>query len=199
MTELTPAETSWMDVHPGKLTGLENKAPIMRQGAFMGKDRIWWSTGDYIYFRRSRANPAILQRHITFLGKGDYKFVETQGDVEIYEIQEQSQFKTKRELDIGRLNNYNLRRQATLAACKRQWKNFLDIVSYMRERIAARYRSPGRSDMTPLAENIYAEEYLAIMEAIAMRRGPNPAEINRELAALMANSASAKSRIISLG
>lgn len=189
----------WLDVQPGKLTGLEQRAKIMRDGAMKGKDRVWWTDGDYVFFRRKKSNPTTLARHNRFVAKGDYKHVETQGDVEIYELQESSPFKPKKTIDIGMMDNYNIRRQAAQAACRRDFKTFLDIMTYLRERIAAQHRSPGRADMTPLAENIYAEQYIAVMQSIKMRQGPSPEEINRELFALQQNSPAAKGRVITVG
>src|SRR5690606_23256068 len=77
--KVTMDEFGWLDVQPGKTTGLENKATIMRDGAFGGKDRIWWTDGDTVWFRRSKSNPDTLRRHNDFVAKGDYKHIETQG------------------------------------------------------------------------------------------------------------------------
>lgn len=194
---LAAAETSWLDLQPGTTTGLEQRAKIMREGAMKGKDRIWWCDGDYVWFRRAKSNPATLQRHDRFVAGGDYKHVETQGDVEIYELQQKSPFKTKT-IDIGEMNDYNVRRQAALAACRRDFQTFFEIMTYLRERIGIRHRSPGKTDMTPFAENVYAETYMAVMESIKMRRGPSPDEINRELAALSQKKAG-KGKIINIG
>lgn len=205
MNTATDNEFAWLEADSveQKITGLDNRAQIMRRGAQEGKDRIWWTDGDYIWFRRSKSNPATLERHNRFMSLGDYEYVETQGDVEIYAVRQQSQFAIKegaRQVDIGAMDNYNVRRQAVLAACKRDWKAFRDITMYLRERINKANESPHHPGMaTPLAENIYAEQYMAIMASIEQRNGPSPGEINQELLRLLGNTAQARQRIITFG
>lgn len=196
---MTSNDFSWLDVRPAKHTGLEGKAQIMRPGAQLGEDRVWWTDGQTVWFRRSKSNPATLERHNKFIAAGDYKFIETQDDVEIYELQETSPFKVKKTLDLNELDLYNVRRQAAIAACKRDYKRFYDIMTYMRERIDAMHRSPGRGDRTPLAETIYAEQTAAVFQSIEMRQGPSMNEINRELQGILQKEKQAASRIITTG
>jgi hypothetical protein len=203
-------EFDWLDdgIESG-FTGLEKRAQVMRAEEQLGKDRIWFTDGDYIWFRRSKSNPATLERHNKFCAMGDYEHIETQGDIEVYKLRESSPFKTKdakqevvngRQVDIGVMDNYNIRRQAALAACKRDWKAFQDIMAYLRERIAQSNQNPNApGTVSPLADNIYAEQYLAVMEAINQRNGPSPGEINKELMALQHKTATQRQKIITFG
>ena len=198
-------EFDWLDVRPALHSGLENRGEsIMREGGQEGKDRIWWCDGEYIWFRRSKSNPETLKRHNKFVEDGDYKHVETQGDVEIYQLQPQSIFKSDviagKQIDIAQMNNYNLRRQAALAACRRDWQAFRDIMTFLRERINAINscdKTPGQT--TPLAENIYAENYVAVMNSIEQRDGPGAGEINRELLSMSQNKNENIHKMISIG
>lgn len=195
------------------VTGLDRRAEIMRPKNQLGKDRVWFCNGEYVWFRRAKSNPATLERHNRFVADGDYVHVETQDDVEVWELQDQSQFKTKkdeprivetpkgpRQLDISSLDNYNVMRQAALTACKRDWKAFRDIMSFLRERIHNQNYAPNAPGVvTPLAENIYAESYARVMEMINQRNGPSPGEINQELMSLLQSTAKQKERIITFG
>lgn len=186
----------WID--GGKITGLENRAKVMRPGGQDGKDRIWWCDGEYVWFRRNKANPATLERHNNFVADGDYIHVETQNDIEIWQLRPQSMFHSKKgprgkQLDISKLNMYDLRRQAALAACRRDWVSFRDIMSYLKERVLARHLGN-----TNAGDQEYAEQYLAVIQSIVQRDGPSAGEINRELMSLMQKGGS-RERIITLG
>ena len=185
------SEFDWLDVRPAQYTGLEQRGGIMRPGEQEGADRIWFTDGDCVWFRRAAANPATLERHNKFVKAGDYKHVETQDGVEIWKLQDSSVFKTK-QIDLGELDFYNVTRQAAIAACKRQWQTFEDIVSYIRQRLFGQYH-------TQFAETMFAECYMRIMRMIEMRRGPGGEEINRELASLSQKRGDGKGRIITLG
>jgi len=192
-------EFDWLDVRPSVHSGLENRGEsIMRDGGQEGKDRIWWCDGEYVWFRRGKSNPETLKRHNQFVADGDYKHVETQGDVEIWQLQPQSQFKSDviagKQIDIAKMNNYNLRRQASLAAVRRDWQAFHDIMTFLRERINAVHGLNLAG-----AEMYYAEAYMAVMASIQQRAGPSPNEINKELRSLMGKDPINRRRLISIG
>ena len=192
-------EFAWLDTVQAPLTGLENRAEIMRPDGQNGKDRIWWTDGEYVWFRRSKSNPETLKRHNDFVATGDYRHIETQDDIEIYQLQPKSPFKLSRQIDIGQMNRYNIRRQAALAACRRDWQAFRDIMSFLRERInavGACSNTPGQ--VTPLAESMYAEEYMAVILSIEQRDGPSAGEINREIHALSQRHGASKHKFISI-
>ena len=191
-------EFSWLDVRPAVPSGLENRgAGIMREGGQEGKDRIWWCDGEYIWFRRSKSNPETLKRHDQFVADGDYHYIETQNDVEIWQLQPQSRFKSDavagKQIDIAEMNNYNVRRQAALAACRRDWQAFHDVMSFLRERINATHGANLAG-----AEMQYAEMYMAVMASVEQRNGPSAGEINRELLALVHKDPVSRRRMISI-
>lgn len=187
---------SWLD---GNFTGLEQRADIMRTGSQDGKDRVWWCDGEYVWFRRAKSNPATLERHNRFVQDGDYQHVETQGDVEVWQLRPQSIFHSKdgprgKTIDISRMNDYNLRRQAALAACRRDFEAFRDVMSFLRERMQAIHALNPNG-----AETAYAEQYLAVMASIEQRDGPSAGEINRELHSLKLRAGEGRERLISIG
>lgn len=185
------------DIRPGaKLPGETRRAEVVQAGAMPGgRDRVWFTDGEYIWFRRAKSNPATLRRHDGFTADGDYEYIETQDDVEIYKLKPQSRFKAKASpklLDLGDLDFYNVKRQAALAAVRRDFKTFHEIVSWIREMFMAQYHA-GHADM------LYAECYASLMAMIEQRLGPSPGEINRELMKLMAGSGQARGKIITIG
>jgi hypothetical protein len=208
------SEFAWLDVpidapveSAAHLPGREKRFDeVMRAGALLGKDRVWYCDGDYIAFRRAKANPATLERHNRFTATGDYTHIGTSGDVEVYKLNDSSPFKIKppepgkRVLDLGEMNWYNVRRQAALAACRRDWETFQNIVAFMREAIN---RNVGEGTATrwtqAFADTMFADTYVALMESIKMRQGPSPGEINRELAALAARKKQNVNRLITVG
>lgn len=142
----------------------------------VGKSRVWACDGTYVALRRKKANPATLQRHETFLKTGDYVHLTTQDDVELYQLTPSSPFKRKQR-DLTTIDSYNLRREAALAACRREWPLFVDALMELSGRIKGRYHDA-------FAKTIYDENLTAIFLAINMRGGPTRAEIDREVQAL---------------
>lgn len=176
--ELEASDDSWLDITPvAKLDNEANRALTMQQG-FLGKNRTWATDGEYIWFRRKQSNPETLQRHNAFVAAGDYQHIETQDDVEVYKLMPQSKFIKHKTLDLAKLKLHDVRRQAILAVCRRDWKTFLDICGYIKEIYTAKYH-------TAFADQKYAEDYIMMMSAVKQRHGPSPGEINRELAAIL--------------
>lgn len=197
MNDTVDNQFSWLDdvkAVETRTTGLDKRAQIMRAEGQEGKDRIWFTDGEYVWFRRAKANPATLERHNNFVASGDYKHVETQDGVEIWQLQPQSPFLGKKTMDISRLSFYDLRRQAALAAVRRDWEAFRDVMMFLRERLQARHGANAAG-----AETEYAEQYMAVMLSIEQRDGPAPGEINRELFALSQKHGLDKPKLISIG
>jgi len=187
-------EFSWLDDLQPVFTGLESRTEMMRDNAQLGKDRIWWCDGEYLWFRRAKSNPATLDRHNKFVADGDYVHVETQGEVEVWQLRPQSQFATsgKKQFDISQMDTYNVRRQAALAACRRDWGAFKDIMTFLRERITAMHGANIAG-----GEMEYADAYMAVIASVTQRNGPSGGEINNELLALAQKSGDNK-RMISI-
>lgn len=186
-------EFAWLDIQPGAV-GVGQKRIARVKDHPLGDDKAWFCDGEYIWLRRAKANPATLERHERFVANGDYVHVETQDGVEVWELQESSPFKSKKTINLTEMDNYNVRRQAALAACRRDWQNFVDIMTYARERISANFGAHHAQ-----AELVYTETYMAVMAAIAMRNGPSPQEVNNEVMALMQRKQVHKDKIITIG
>jgi hypothetical protein len=186
-------DMSWLEI-TAPLTGLEQRADIMRPGAQNGVDRVWWADGEYVWFRRAKSNPETLKRHNAFCATGDYRHVETQDGVEIYQLQPKSPFATKKTLDIGQMDMYNVRRQAVKAACRHDWPAFRDIMTFLRERVNARHGKNAAG-----AELEFTDLYMAVMASIDMRHGPSAGTVSNELMALAGGRDKAGSRVITFG
>jgi hypothetical protein len=190
------ADDSWLElpkVSPGKkLTGERKRFPSMAK-KLVGKSRIWACDGEFVAFRRAKSNPETLKRHEAFLKTGDYKHIETQDDVEIYQLQPSSPFKRKVQVNLGNLDDYNVRRAAALAACNRDWAMFVDSLS----ELAGRIKHSGRYH-EGFANLKYNEDLESIFLAINMRGGPSRSEIDREVQALRRRRGDTTSRVILL-
>jgi hypothetical protein len=149
-------------------------------GTVQGKKRIWACDGEYVFFRRKscgadaegrdlqgQLHQAIV-RHNRFLANGDYTYVETQDDVEICRVNPQSALYRKG-MYLGEMNDAALRRGIALAACKRDWALYVDMLTEVSGRIKAKV--PDK-----IAGLVYNEmlEYITIL--IAQRGGPSPME-----------------------
>lgn len=176
-------------VQSPKLPGEKKRAPSM-QRKLLGKSRTWASDGEYVYFRRKQANPATLQRHEQFLKTGNYKHISTQDDVEIYQLQEGSAFK-RGPVNLAALNYGDVRRQAIVAACRRDWGVFVDALQEMAGRLKGAYHES-------MATQIYNEQLAHVFSMIAFRGGPSPMETDREVAALRTRRGDNRSRVIAL-
>lgn len=197
---MASVDTSWLDA-------VETPAPtataeIMRQGAQEGKDRIWWCDGEHVWFRRRKSNPATVARHNRFIADGDYEYIRTDDDVELYKLREQSIFAVKktRTVDLDALDFYNVKRLAAKAAVKREWQTFSDIVAYIRSKLNQNVGENTDARWTQQwADMVFGDHYENLIAMIAQRHGPSPQEINIELAALLKRKGGGKGRIITVG
>ena len=197
---MTTVDTSWLD--DVRAPAPTPTAKIMQQGESGGKDRIWWCDGTHVWFRRKKSNPATLQRHNRFVADGDYAYIRTDDDVELYKLREQSVFAIKktRTIDLNTMNLYDVKRLAAKAACRRDWQQFLDIVGYLRSGLNANVGEHTDLKWTQAwADMKFGDLYEDLLAMVAKRLGPSPQEINVEVAALMQRKGGGAGRIITLG
>jgi hypothetical protein len=198
---MTQESYAWLDAtpEPDVRVAMAPNADRMRQGALDGKDRVWWCDGKHVWFRRSKSNPATLQRHNRFVADGDYQYIATHDDVECYQLREQSIFAIKKTktVDLSTFSDYEVKRLAAKAALKHDWQVFSDVVTYIRDRLNQNVRDGG---WTQQWANIkFGDSYADLVEMVLRRNGPGPGEINAALARLQRNSGSATGRIITVG
>lgn len=169
----------WLDlprVESGvKLAGEKTRAKRMQHG--LGKKKIWASDGALVWFRRKLANPATLERHDRFLATGEYRYVGTQDDVEIYELMPASPFRRQETIDFSALKFYDARRQTIRAAVRRDWATFIDGLEHLAGGIKGAY-DPA------MAKTVYNDLLGYVFVQIAMRGGPSQEEVDREVQAL---------------
>lgn len=158
-----------------KLPGEKTRAKRMQHG--LGKKKIWASDGSHVWFRRKMANPATLERHERFLSTGEYKYLGTQDDVEIYQLMPNSPFKRVEAVDFGALKFFDARRQTIRAAVRRDWSTFIDGLEHLAGGIKGSY-DPA------MAKTVYNDLLSYVFVQIAMRGGPSQEEVDREVAAL---------------
>lgn len=172
--------TDWLDLPRVEATAklpLEQSRFGSMAKKLVGKSRVWASDGQFVAFRRAKANPATLERHERFLRTGDYKYLGTQDDVEIYELQESSPFKRREPVNFAALRFYDARRHTIRAAVARDWATFVDGLEHLAGGIKGQY-DPA------MAKTVYNDLLHYIFVQVAMRGGPSREETDREVAAL---------------
>ena len=186
-------DASWLELpritSGTKLTNERKRAPSA-SATPLGKKRVWLCDGEYLYFRRKKANPATLARHEDFLRRLHYVHVSTEDDVEIYQLQAASPFK-RPQRDLTEIDVYNLRRETVMAACRRDWSTFIDGLTELSTRIKSRYHDA-------FAKTVYQENLHAVFLAINMRGGPSQQEIDREVRAIRQRRGDNPSRLLVL-
>jgi hypothetical protein len=194
-------ESDWLDTGDVRSAVLPFHA-IMVKGAFEGRNRKWFTDGAHIWFRRKEANPETVARHNRFLAAGDYEYLGTDDDIEIYRLRDQSLFKVAgantKIIDLDKLwsmGAYQVYRLAAVAAVKRNWENFVDICGFVREKIRGKHgASVAQGD---LEYNDFTEWLAA---SIIQRLGPSWGEVEREVGVIMAKRRmNVKGRLITLG
>lgn len=198
--DLTPP-TDWLEAPAearieggAKLRGEKNRFKSMVK-SLVGKSRTWATDGEYVAFRRKQANPATLQRHENFIKLGNYKHVSTQGDVEIYELQEGSAFK-RTPVNLMKLDVPTIRRQAVLAGVARDWPLFVDILAELATRIKNTVAQDGKKIDARLSGPLYDENLAYVFEWIWKRGGPLQPEIDAGVQAVRAARGESSGRII---
>jgi len=194
-------DTSWLD-DDIRAPAPTPTAKIMQRGAQDGKDRVWWCDGTHVWFRRKSSNPSTLERHNRFVADGDYEYVRTDDDVELYRLREQSRFAIKptRAIDLDTMNLYDVKRLAAKAAVRRDWQQFQDIVTYVRSKLNMNVGDNTELRWTQTwADMVFGDLYADLIAMVQKRLGPTPQEINVELAALMKRKGGGAGRIITVG
>lgn len=197
------ADTDWLEI--GSAADIRHStvlptAPIMQRGAFEGRDRKWYTDGQHIWFRRSQANPETVSRHNRFMAAGDYEYLGTNDDVEVYRLKDQSRFKVAgantRVVDMDKLwsmGTYQVYRLAAISACERKWETFSDILGYIRQKFQQIH--VGNAAAADLAFGEFTEWLQA---SIIQRLGPSWGEIQKELN-VIASKRKKSGLIITLG
>lgn len=184
----------WLDTTPevrvtsGFTIPEEKKFEVMRK-KYCGNDRTWATTGRHVLFRRKTANPEALQRHNEFVDRGHYVYLGTTDDVEVYKLTPQSPF-YRRELDLRELSLPALQRAASILACKRDYKTYVDCIEELAGRIKGAYDSG-------TAASVFAETVAYIHVLISLRGGPSENAIREQIAIVQA-SRKRGSRLIAL-
>lgn len=182
----------WLDTTPVRVTGVkipnEKKFEVMRR-KYCGNDRTWATDGRHVMFRRRNANPEALQRHNEFVDRGQYVYLGTSDDVEIYRLTPQSPF-YRRELDLRELSLPALQRAASILACKGDWKTYVDAIEELAGRIKGAYDSG-------TAAAVFSETVAYIHVLISLRGGPNENAVREQIAIVQA-SRKRGSRLIAL-
>jgi hypothetical protein len=186
-----------------EVTTKVNRASMRGKAMFQavnGRKRIWACDGEYVFFRRKScidpAQPglvhAAITRHQRFLDRGDYTYVETQDDVEICKVNEQSPFYRQGGVYLGQLSEGGLNRAVVLAACKRDWVLYADVLEELAGRVKGKWQTEGQ-------RTVCWNEHLAYIDhLVSLRGGPTPEERGVNLARVRQARGEGKGKVILL-
>jgi hypothetical protein len=181
---MSSTDENWLDIGESPKIAAAVKLPGETQrGTNVAKRpgsraRAWVCDGEFVWFRRKRANPATLQRLTDQLARGELKHMTTSDDVEIYQVLKSSPFHRPAR-NFTTIDFPTLTRETVLAACKRDFATFLDGLEEIASRIKNAQYSDGRSAEPAFAKMLYQEKLEHIFNMIALRRGPSQGEIDR--------------------
>lgn len=157
------------------------------------KVKSWECDGQFVWFRRKLANPAILQRLTTQVAKAELKHITTSDDVEIYEVQASSPFK-REERNLQSLDFSTLTRETVISACKRDWATFVDGLQEIAGRLKNARYTDGKPAQATFTAELYQDRLTHVFNMIRLRGGPSPQEVDREVAALRTRRGDHRSR-----
>lgn len=179
-----------------------NRAAIRGKAMFQavsGKKRIWACDGEYVFFRRKSCidpkNPGekhrAIERHENFLARGDYVYLETQDDVEICKVTDQSPFKRKG-VYLGQLSEGGLNRAVVIAACQRDWPLYVDTLEELAGRVKGKWQTENQ-------RTVCWNEHLSYIDhLVALRGGPTKEERAAHMSQVRTARGEGRGRVILL-
>lgn len=182
------------------VTGIANATPWdgLRFQCMKGSSRVWACDGEYVACRPADFHDATRTRHQKFLRSGHYQHVGTFDDVQVFKLLEGSPFR-RHAVDIREASTYECQRGAALAAVKRDWVLYVDIL----EEIATRIKSTPTGTESQAADGPLAKErwdftLTQIEQQIYMRGGPTQAEVDAGLQSVRRRRGNTAGRVIAL-
>lgn len=150
----------------------------LRFQCMRGSGRVWACDGRYVAYRPfnhlldKQANPAFQERIERFTRAGHFKHVGTFDEVMVFQLDPESPWyaKTDEAYTAGQSLWKDIAHAVKLA-CKRDWKDYYDLLVAMAEGMRA-----GRD--ADFARKQWEDALNQIMIGIYQRGGPLPAEIN---------------------
>jgi hypothetical protein len=197
-----PEPAPEVDVRPANKIACESMRGRAMFQHVQGRKRIWACDGEYVFFRRPRApdgsiardaqgHPhAAIGRHERFISNGDYTYVETQDDVEICRVNEQSTF-FRKGVYLGEMSEGGVRMAVVMAACLRDWPLYVDCLEEFARRIKSKYHSA-------IGDVHWQEQLTYVENLIQLRRGPSPMECGRGLQQVRQARGQGQGRLIML-
>jgi len=171
------SDDSWLEVDSieAKKSGVPYDS--LRFACMRGSGRVWACDGEFVAYRPynhvldKQVNPAFQERMHKFREAGFSKHIGTFDEVEIYQLLEGNPWKaTITEKYTAGKSLWGDIRHAAKLACKREWKEYVDLLEAMAVGMRA-----GRDP--EFARKAWIDAVEQIMINIYQGRGPTPAEV----------------------
>lgn len=163
----------------------------VRFACMRGTGRIWACDGEYVACRPKDFHPKTSERHARFLASGHYNHVGTFDDVQVFELLPGSPFRRDNRTLIPGVNLYQDMRECAIAAVKRDWVLYTDILEAVAANIKAKFHEQA-------ARDLWTDVLGQIEQSIRLRGGPTQAECGAGLANVRARRGLGKARAIAL-
>jgi hypothetical protein len=148
-----------------------------------GSNRVWACDGEYVAYRPvnhtsgREVNPRTAQRHQSFLDSGHYEHVGTFDEVQIFKLLPGSPFRRDNRVVTPGQNLATDMRECAIAAVRRDWVLYHDILEVVAGNIKSRYDAN-------TAAVVYGDILAYIRNLTEMRSGPIQAEVDAGLASV---------------
>lgn len=202
------SDTSWLDVQKDVIAtageastdefGWLNAVQAVHQPwdgvrflCMNGGERLWACDGEYVACRPKAFHEGTRTRHARFLQSGHYKHVGTFDDVQVFQLLPGSPFRRDNRTLIPGVNVYQDIREAAIAAVKRDWVLYHDIL----EAIASNVKSKFHENQS---REVYGDILSQIEQSIRLRGGPGQAEIDGGISNVRRKRGIGQARVIAL-
>lgn len=164
----------------------------VRFSCMNGSTRLWACDGEYVACRPKGFHEGTRARHQRFLESGHYVHVGTFDDVQVFQLLPGSPFRRDNRTLVPGVNVYRDMRECAVAAVKRDWVLYHDILEAIASNIKAKFHGAAAGD-------VYGDILAQIEQSIRLRSGPSQAEIDAGIHNVRKRRGLGQGRVIALG
>jgi hypothetical protein len=183
----SPEDFSWLD----SVQAVRQPWDGVRFLCMRGTSRLWACDGEYVACRPKDFHEATRNRHARFLESGHYKHVGTFDDVQVFELLPGSPFRRDNRTLIPGVNLYRDMRECSVAAVRRDWVLYHDILEAIASNIKAKFDSNN-------AKLVFEDILNQIEQSIRLRGGPSQAEVDAGISNVRRKRGLGQGRVIAL-
>ena len=189
--EETPAEPSWLEIESIEAPKAALPYDALRFQCMRGSGRVWACDGRYVAYRPfnhaldNQANPVFQERVERFQREGHFEHMGTFDEVQVFKLKPESPwYAYEDKAYTAGLSLWGDINHAVKLACKRDWKDYTDLLEAMATGMLA------GGDV--FARKRWEDALNHIMVGIYQRGGPLAAEVSAGVANVRAARGAAR-------